>query len=98
MLLRDYLSEVHELSGRLIKRAKSGKIMINAEEKTVRYMVKAGDELSIQLAEKRSDKMEAEAVPINILYEDDYLLVVDKAAGIATIPSKIGRASCRERV
>ncbi|HLR42031.1 MAG TPA: RluA family pseudouridine synthase [Pseudogracilibacillus sp.] len=88
MLLRDYLSEVLELSGRLIKRAKSGKIMINAEEKTVRYMVKAGDELSIQLAEKRSDKMEAEAVPINILYEDDYLLVVDKAAGIATIPSR----------
>lgn len=88
MMLRDYLSEVIELSGRLMKRAKSGKIMINAEEKTVRYIVKAGDELTIQLAEKRSDKMEAEAVPFDILYEDDDVLVVDKAAGIATIPSR----------
>lgn len=88
MMLREYLSEVIEFSSRLIKRAKSGKIMINGEEKTVRYIVKAGDELTIQLAEKRSRKMNAEAVPFDILYEDDYILVVNKAAGVATIPSR----------
>src|SRR5699024_6863236 len=88
MMLRDYLSDVVELSGRLIKRAKSGKIMINGEEKTVRYIVKAGDELTLHFAEKHSIKMEAEAVPFDIIYEDDYILVVHKAAGIATIPSR----------
>lgn len=88
MILREYLRDVIQLSGRLIKRAKNGKMMINDKEVTVRYLVKTGDELTIQLAEKRSESMVAEPVPFDLIYEDSHILVVHKEAGIPTIPSK----------
>lgn len=88
MILRQFLADVLQLSGRLIKRAKTGKIMINGEEKTVRYILQAGDELRLQFSDKRSKTMQAERVPFGLVYEDDHLLVVEKEAGLPTMPSR----------
>ncbi|WP_456271998.1 RluA family pseudouridine synthase [Bacillus sp. AK031] len=48
--------------------------------------LKAGDRLEFTLAEKDYGVIPAE-IPINILYEDDHLMIINKPAGINTHPN-----------
>jgi len=92
ILLRDYLHEELDFSNRLIKKAKSdqGKILINGHHRTVRYVLQAGDVLEIKFPEEMiSSTIQPEYMPLTILYEDEHLLIIDKLAGIPTIPSKL---------
>ncbi|WNS76884.1 RluA family pseudouridine synthase [Bacillus sp. DTU_2020_1000418_1_SI_GHA_SEK_038] len=68
---------------------KGGFISVNGKEATVRYSLKEGDSLIIGFPEEiPSDGVRGEKLPLNILYEDDYLLAVNKPAGMSTIPSR----------
>ena len=49
--------------------------------------VATGDVLDYAIAEPQVLSAHAEALPLTILYEDDALLVVDKAAGMVTHPA-----------
>lgn len=92
MLLRNYLYEELSFSHRLVKQAKSddGEILINGEKKTVRYRLEKGDQLTIRLPdEKISPGLIAEQINLSILYEDDDLMVIEKKAGMPTIPSRL---------
>lgn len=91
-LLRQYLRETVQLSSRFIKKltSKRGYLLVNGNHVTVRYILKAGDVLQIRLPEeKRSSAVKPERIPIEIIYEDDWLLVVNKEAGMPSIPSQI---------
>lgn len=91
-LLRHYLSETVQLSSRFIKKltSKRGYLLVNGDHVTVRYIVKTGDELQIKLPdEKRSSAVKPERIPLQIIYEDDWLLVVNKKSGMPSIPSQI---------
>src|SRR5690625_2117606 len=88
-ILRDYLYEKLKFSTRLIKKAKgdAGKILINGTEQTVRYMLQPGDVLQIEFPpEEKSESVIAENIPLTIVYEDSHLLIVNKLAGMPTIP------------
>lgn len=89
VLLRTYLEDVVNLSTRLIKRAKRGKILVNGSLKTVRYVLRQGDIIEIILPVEKSETMVANKIPLHILYEDDDIIVLCKEAGMPTIPSKI---------
>ncbi|MFO1445566.1 RluA family pseudouridine synthase [Bacillus sp. Bva_UNVM-123] len=66
-----------------------GRILVNEQEETVRYLLKSGDALSILFPEEQpSSRLLGETIPLYILYEDDYVLVVNKQAGMSTIPSR----------
>ena len=66
-----------------------GTILVNGEEKTVRYLLHAGDLVTIIFPEeKKSEGLIAEKGTFPILYEDDHLLILIKDAGISTIPSR----------
>nr|WP_239534606.1 RluA family pseudouridine synthase [Priestia taiwanensis] len=68
---------------------KGGHLLVNDEHVTVRYIVQAGDEVEVVFPpEIRSEDMAAECIPLDIVYEDDYVLVINKEAGIPTIPSR----------
>ena len=68
---------------------KGGKILVNGIEVTVRYTLKMGDELVLVFPEENpSAGLRGEALPLHILYEDDYVLVVNKPSGMNTIPSR----------
>ncbi len=68
---------------------KGGKILVNGREETVRYLLKLGDELQVVFPEEKpSSGLTGEDLPLHILYEDDYVLVVNKPAGMNTIPSR----------
>jgi 23S rRNA pseudouridine1911/1915/1917 synthase len=89
-LLRDYLRNVCGFSKRTLAQVKyhGGKILVNNEPKTVRYVVAKGDIIQVIFPpEIRSAYMKPEPIPLSIVYEDDDVLVINKQPHIATIPS-----------
>src|SRR5690625_3781749 len=91
MLIREVVLQKAFLSNRRLIKAKQaeGSILVNRVEKTVRYRVKAGDELTIIFPpEEVSAYLIAENKPIDIVYEDDALLIVNKPANLPTMPSR----------
>jgi 23S rRNA pseudouridine1911/1915/1917 synthase len=89
-LIKDFLKD-EEISKASLTDIKfsGGRISLNNEEVTVRKSLKTGDVLLVEFPnELRSNSMKGEVIPLNILYEDPYLLIVNKPAGMNTIPSK----------
>lgn len=68
---------------------KGGKITVNDEEVTVRERLKCGDQVIVTFpTEVPSSGLLVEDLPLQIVYEDDFLLVVVKPAAMSTIPSR----------
>ena len=68
---------------------KGGSILINNEEVNVRYRLVNGDSLTVIFpAEIPSEGVKAEDISLTILYEDEFILVVNKPAMMNTIPSR----------
>ncbi|GAD13325.1 pseudouridine synthase [Geobacillus kaustophilus GBlys] len=89
-LLRQFLQE-NGISRTALTDIKfhGGALLVDGRPVTVRHVLRAGETLSVVFPpERTSDWMDAEAMPLDILYEDDYVLVVNKPAGLATIPSR----------
>jgi 23S rRNA pseudouridine1911/1915/1917 synthase len=88
--IKQYLKE-HDVSKASLTDIKfsGGKILVNEQEMNVRYTLNLGDELKLIFPqEEPSAGMIAENIPLDILYEDDYLLVVNKPPYMNTIPSR----------
>lgn len=66
-----------------------GYIFVNDKEETVRYKLQIGDIVKIIFPpEKRSGEMLPEEMNLDIVFEDEYVLVVNKPANLASIPSR----------
>ncbi|MDQ0268715.1 RluA family pseudouridine synthase [Cytobacillus purgationiresistens] len=66
-----------------------GFIKVNQVKENVRYALKHGDVLEIGFPEEKpSNAIMGEDIPLHIIYEDDYVLVVNKPAAMNTIPSR----------
>lgn len=90
MLVRDYLQQVQGVSRRILKEVKfaGGEIRVNGKAQSVRFSLGTGDQLELKLPpETIGTCMYPETMPLSVVYEDDGVLVIDKPAGIATIPS-----------
>ncbi|MBF0779604.1 MULTISPECIES: RluA family pseudouridine synthase [unclassified Granulicatella] len=88
-LLKHFL-KAHKISKRLLARIKfnGGKIYVNHVEQTVRYTLQVGDIVTVVFPQEHAqDNVYVSNMPIDIIYEDDYVLVVNKPAGITSIPS-----------
>lgn len=91
-LIRDFLLENAGFSNRLLIKAKQedGDILINGVKKTVRYMLQESDKLEVVFPpEEVSAYLEKEPMTLDIVYEDKDLLIVNKPAGIPTLPSRL---------
>ena len=67
---------------------KNAYVRVNHQEVKANYRVKAGDEIVIALPEPpRDNEVVPEDLPLNIVYEDDDLLVVNKEAGMVVHPA-----------
>ncbi|HPR84503.1 MAG TPA: RluA family pseudouridine synthase [Prolixibacteraceae bacterium] len=72
---------------RLQTAADSGNILVNKIPVKSSYKVKPGDEISIVMDFPRRElKIIPENIPLNIVYEDDSLLVINKPAGLVVHP------------
>jgi len=89
-VIREFL-KVEEISRVALTDIKynGGKILVNDIEVNVRYMLKEGDVLTVIFPpENPSEGAAGEKIPLDILFEDQYLLVVNKPAEMSTIPSR----------
>ena len=67
--------------------ADAGCILVNGSPVKSNYKVKPGDEISIVMDFPRRElKTIPEPVPLNVVFEDDQLLVVNKPAGLVVHP------------
>jgi len=70
-------------------KARERGILVNGEHKTVRYVLCPKDILSLQIEDtKPSPRIQESQGPIDILFEDEHFLAVNKPAGMAVHPSK----------
>lgn len=65
-----------------------GKILVNGHTSKPGYILRAGDEVRIlqDTTEPPTSKARPQSIPLDIVYEDEDLVVVNKAAGIVVHP------------
>lgn len=90
--LRSYLKNTLSLSTSTLARLKAREdgIVVNGTRVTVRYVIRAGDRLELALEdtpEMATETVLPVAAPLDILYEDDRIIVLNKPAGMPTHPS-----------
>ena len=72
---------------RIQQAADAGCLIVNGKAVKSSYKVKPGDVISIVMDRPRYDfEIVAEDIPLDIVYEDDYVLVVNKPAGLVVHP------------
>ncbi len=63
-------------------------VLVNGEQKKPSYKVVQDDEIMMELPELESMEVEPSNIPLDIVYEDDDLLVVNKPKGMVVHPAK----------
>ena len=66
---------------------KCADISVNSEIKKPSYQLREGDSIEIRLPEKDDVKIIPQNIPLNIIYEDENMLVVNKPSGMLTHPT-----------
>ena len=64
-----------------------GQIRVNSTPVKPSYILKNGDMINIALPEQKELQIKAEAIPLDIVYEDEYLVVVNKPADMIVHPA-----------
>jgi len=73
---------------RLQKLIEQGHVQINGDVCTSKKLdVKSGDRIQINIPDAEPLDLQAENIPLDILYEDDSLLILNKPAGLVVHPS-----------
>ena len=83
-----YLAEELNISrSKIQKLVKQGLILVNEKVVSNNYVVKLGDSIVVNDDLNYDISVEAEDIPIDVVYEDDYLLVINKASGMVVHPA-----------
>ena len=83
-----YLAEELNVSrSKIQKLVKQGLILVNEKVVSNNYVVKLGDSIVVNDDLNYDISVEAEDIPIDVVYEDDYLLVINKASGMVVHPA-----------
>ena len=68
---------------------KNGDVKVNDVLKKSSYQLKENDKISITIPEAKEIKPEAQNIPIEIVYEDENMAVVNKPSGMLTHPTSL---------
>lgn len=67
---------------------KAGEVQVNAKAAKPALRLEAGDRVQVTLPEAApAPSVEAEALPLDVLYEDEHLALINKAAGMVVHPA-----------
>ena len=84
--LADYMQEFSR--SKIQTEIKKGSVLVNSKTVKPSYSVKEGDEIVVEIPENVI-KIEPENIPLNIIWEDENMLVVNKPSGMLTHPTTI---------
>lgn len=89
VILKTVLQKRMGVSRKLLSRIKLTEqgIMLNGTRVYISVKVSAGDIVEIRMEQERSDDILPQPMDLDILYEDEHLLVVNKAAGTIVHPT-----------
>jgi len=77
----------HATRTKIQKAANEGNVKVNGKKVKSNYKVKASDTVTVEYSTpKKKFELIPEDVPLNIMYEDDDLLIVNKDAGMVVHP------------
>lgn len=69
----------------------SGNVLVNGNRQKAGYLVRIGDRVTVDFPPVVLDNIEAQDIPLDIVYQDDDLLVVNKPRGMTVHPA----ATCK---
>ncbi len=69
------------------KLIEQGLVQLNDHGCDKKTVVKSGDRLTVEFPEAQPLNIEAQSMPLDVLYEDQYLLVINKPVGLVVHPA-----------
>jgi 23S rRNA pseudouridine1911/1915/1917 synthase len=83
-----YISSASELSrSAAAKLIEDGKAVVNGKPQPKKYAVKLGDVIEITIPECEECEALPENIPLDVVYEDDYIIVINKPSGMVVHPA-----------
>ena len=65
---------------------KAGKVTVNGKAEKAHYLIEEGDVLEVGEAEATPTTLQGEDIPLDIIYEDEDILILNKPAGLVVHP------------
>ena len=69
------------------KLIEEGNILVNGKSKKISYKVQLGDEIELNIPKAKEIELKAENIPVEVVYEDDDIIVVNKPKGMVVHPA-----------
>lgn len=87
--IREFLKEELNLSTRFIKSAAIEKrIKVNGVAVKMNYVLNGDEDIEVNLSKEESQNIEPENIPLDVVYEDEDILVLNKAPFMVVHPTK----------
>ena len=64
-----------------------GRVKLNGRSVPKKYAVKTGDEIEIDIPEPEASEALPEDIPLDVIYEDEYIIVINKPSGMVVHPA-----------
>ena len=86
--LDSYISKSNlDLSRSMVQKLiKENRVFVNGKNEKESYKIKVNDNITIQIEEPKSSKLEAQDIPLDIIYEDNDIVVINKPKGMVVHP------------
>ena len=83
-----YVAEAAELSrSAAAKLIESGDVTVNDKKSEKKYPVKENDEIAVVIPEAEEYEAQPENIPLNVVYEDANIIVINKPSGMVVHPA-----------
>jgi 23S rRNA pseudouridine1911/1915/1917 synthase len=83
-----YLAEAADLSRSAAQKLiEAGAVAVGGKRAEKKYQIKAGDEIDVELPEPEEYEAVAEDIPLDVVYEDSDIIVINKPSGMVVHPA-----------
>lgn len=89
--LDNYLSDLFKdvSRGKIQELIKEGSVLIDGQTKKPAYKLKTGEKIDVEFTAERENIIKPQDIALDIVYEDENMLVVNKPSGMLTHPTTI---------
>ena len=79
--------EAYSSRNRIQTLIKDGRALVNGKTEKPGYKVKAGEKVTLDLPERSVREVLPENIPLNVVFEDDHMIVLNKPPGLVVHPA-----------
>ena len=81
-------TNVTDLSRQMVQKLiEEERIIVNKKVTKSSYQLQIGDNITIKIPEPKQTTLKEQEIPLNILYEDDDMIVINKVKGMVVHPA-----------